>query len=285
MESWFLYAVLSAIFVWIHKFINKVVANKWINKNNFLLYSWIMQLLVTFIYLLYTWSYFYMTFIFWILIILRTVFVNEKYLTMIESLKYIDSSLFFPSNKIIQIFGSFIVWIFLFKEFLWIHEILFIIFWLISILFLSYKKEKIKNKDLKKWIIFMIFSSLFLIWTTTINKYIWVNENISLYMFLCSIWSILYILFRIKISKEKFVFNKEELFYWNILWIIWFLWFTFYLNSMTEWKLVVVQLISIISILIPIILSYIFLKEEINRYRIIWLILFLFNLWIFYLNK
>jgi len=285
MELWFIYAVLSAIFVWINKFVNKVVAKKWINKNNFLLYSSFIQIFINIIFFIYTESYFYMTFLFWFLIILRTFFVTEKTLTMIESLKYLDSSLFFPANHLIKMWGGFLIWMFLFWEYLNINEILFLLFGIISVILLWYKKWELRNKDLKKWLLLMFASSLFLIWTSTINKYIWENESIPLYMLLCSIAAAFYIWYKIKISKEKFVFKKQELKYWLTLWTIWFLWFAFYLNAMVEWKLVVVQLISIITTLIPIILSYIFLKEEINKYRIIWLILFLVNLVVFYINN
>jgi len=285
MELWFIYAVLSAIFVWVHKFINKVVAKKGINKNNYLLYLSFTQIIINFIYVIYIWDYFYMTLLFWVLIFLRTIFSTELALNMIKSLKYIDSSLFFPSNHLIKMWWGFFIWMFLFWEYLSTNEIYFLIFWVISVLFLWCKKWEFKNKDFKKWIYFMLLSSLFLLWTSTINKYISVNESIPLYMLLCSILSIFYILFKIKIEKQKYIFDKTELKYWISLWIIWFFGFAFYLNAMVEWKLVIVQLISIITTLIPIILSYIFLKEEVNRYRIIWLILFLVNLGVFYINK
>ena len=285
MDFWFIYAVLSAVLIWLDKFLNKVIAKKWINKNNFLLYSSFTYLIINFIYFLYIESYFYMSILFSILIILRTIFSIEKSLTMIESLKYIDSSLFFPSQHLMKISWWFIIGMFLFWEYLNMNEIIFLVFWVISVLFLWYKKWEFKNKDFKKWIYFMILSSLFIIWTSTINKYVAVNESIPLYMFLSSAVSIFYILFKIKIEEWKYVFNKTEFKYWILIWTIWFFGFIFYLNAMIEWKLVVVQLISTITTLIPIILSYIFLKEEINRYRIIWLLLFIINLWIFYLNK
>ncbi|MDQ7022640.1 MAG: EamA family transporter [Candidatus Gracilibacteria bacterium] len=104
-------------------------------------------------------------------------------------------------------------------------------------------------------------------------------------MLLSSIFSVFYILYKIKIKKEKIIFNKTEFNYGLLLGILGFFGFAFYLNAMTDGKLVVVQLISTITTLIPIILSYIFLKEEVNRFRIIGLILFLVNLGIFYVNK
>ncbi|MDQ7008704.1 MAG: EamA family transporter [Candidatus Gracilibacteria bacterium] len=285
MELWFIYAVLSAIFVGIYKFLNKIIAKKGINKNNFLLYVSLTQIFINIIYVIYTESYFYMTLLFGVLIILRTIFSTELAINMIKSLKYIDSSLFFPSNHIIKMGGGFIIGMYVFGESLNSNEIIFLFFGIISVIFLGYKKGEYKNKDFKKGIYFMILSSLFLVGTSSINKYIGENESITLYMLLSSIFSVFYILYKIKIKKEKIIFNKTEFNYGLLLGILGFFGFAFYLNAMTDGKLVVVQLISTITTLIPIILSYIFLKEEVNRFRIIGLILFLVNLGIFYVNK
>lgn len=285
MEIWFTLAILSAIFFGFNGFIKKVIAHKWLEKNHFLLYSGIMQTITTFIYFLYNGSYFYMTLLFWFLIVARMVLLVEKNSTMIESLKYIDSSLFFPSNRLITMWAWFFIWLFLFWEYLEQAEVFFLVIWILTVLLLWYKKDKSKNKDLSKWIKFLFLSSLFVIWTSTINKYVWENHNIALYMFLCNIVWIAYISLKMKLWKIRLHYNKEEIIYWNIYWFFWFIWFVFLLLSLKEWKLVIVQLISTIAILIPIILSYLFLKEEVNKYRVLWLVLFLGNLGLFYLSK
>jgi len=285
MQLCFFYAVISAVFIGLYKFLNKIIAEKKVDKQNYILYTSIAQLIITFFYFLYTKETFYMTLLFAFLIIARTILVTEKVLATIESLKYIDSSLFFPANKLIQMLWGFLVWLFFFWEHLEKNEIIFIFVWIISVILLWYKKWELQNKDLKKWIIFLLLASLFLVGTSTINKYIWENESISIYMMLCSFASIIYILFKIKIQKHKILFRKKEIFYGFISWLIWIFWFFFHLNALAQWKLVIVQLISSIATFIPILLSYIFLKEHINKYRIFWLILFLINLWVFYIGK
>ncbi|MDQ7022641.1 MAG: hypothetical protein Q9M97_03815 [Candidatus Gracilibacteria bacterium] len=193
MELWFIYAVLSAIFVGIYKFLNKIIAKKGINKNNFLLYVSLTQIFINIIYVIYTESYFYMTLLFGVLIILRTIFSTELAINMIKSLKYIDSSLFFPSNHIIKMGGGFIIGMYVFGESLNSNEIIFLFFGIISVIFLGYKKGEYKNKDFKKGIYFMILSSLFLVGTSSINKYIGENESITpIYVIIKYIFSFLY---------------------------------------------------------------------------------------------
>lgn len=285
MEFWFVLAIISAVFIWLNEFIKKIISKEWLNKNWFLLYLSLMQLIISLVYYIYIGSYFYMTLLFWVLIIVRIVLVVEKISTMIESLKYIDTSLFFPVNKFIRLIGWFFVWSLIFWEYLNNSEYIFIIIWLISILFLGYKKWSHKNSDFKKWIFFLLLSSLILVWTSTINKFISENHDIALYMLLSNIVWLIYILIKIRLNSKKFLYNKKELFYWFISWIIWFIGFGSLLYSLWNWKLVIVQTIAMLSIFIPIILSFIFLWENINRYKLMWLGLFIINLWIFYLNK
>ena len=285
MGIWFTFAVLSGIFSGFNSFIKKIIAIKWLEKNQFLLYSTIIQIIMSFLYFIYTGSYFYMTFLFWFLIIIRIIWIIEMNSTMIESLKHIESSIFFPTYNLLSVLGGILVGIFLFWEYIYQWEILFLLIGTISILFLWYDKWKKNNKNFRKGIFFMVVSSLFLLLIFVINKYVWEKYDIGLYMFLCNIVWLLYLLLKIKLWKIKLNYNKEEIVYWNIHWILSFMWFLFLLLSFKDWKLVIVQLISIIAILIPIILWYLVLKEKINIYKLLWLLLFLGNLWFFYLNK
>jgi drug/metabolite transporter (DMT)-like permease len=285
MELWFIYAIIFTLFFWVNWFIKKLITKKKIEKNNFLLFSSLMQTFLTFIYFLYNWELTNISILLICFIIIRVVLLFEKNSTSIESLKYIDSSIYFPSNILIMIWWWFFIGMFLFDEYLGFNEFLFFLFWIISILLISYKKWEFKNKNLKKWIYFMFLSSLFVIWTTTINKFVWIKYDISFYMLMSNILLIFYTSFKIKIQKYEFHINKNEILYGSLFWFFWAIWFLFYLLALKDWKLVIIQLISILDILIPIILSYIFLKEEVNRYRIIWLILFLVNLGVFYINK
>jgi uncharacterized membrane protein len=285
METWFIFAVLSAVFFWLTEFVKKIVAKNWLNKNKFLLFSAFFQLLTSFIYFLYVWSYFYMTLLFWVLIVLRIILVIEKNSTAIESLKYIDSSLFFPVNKLIKIWWWFIIWMFLFGEYLDNREYIFLFLWTISVLLIWYKKSSHKAKDFKKWVFYLLLSSFILVCTSTINKFIWENHDPALYLLLSNIVGLVYIAWKIKFKDNDFSFKIKEFKYGAFAWILGFMAFAFLLYALWDWKLVIIQLISTIAMFIPIVLSFIFSWEKINRYKFIGLVLFLINLFIFYINK
>ena len=284
MELWFIFAIMSALALWIAHFLDKVIARKWFEKNNILFFSAIIQVIISFLYFLYIWSQFYMTFVFLFLIILRIIINTEKDLTKIESLKYLDTSLFFPINNIIKIWWWFLLWMLLFWEFLTSKEYIFLIWWIISTLFLWYKEFKNKDINFKKWIKFLIISSLLLLWAQSINKYMWKQYEPSFYVFLYSFVSFLYLFFKIKVSKNNFTLNKEELFYGLIRWLVLFIAFLTLVMSFKNWKLVIIQLISTISVFIPIILTYFIYKEKISRIRLFGLILFLLNLLYFFIE-
>lgn len=284
MEQWFILAILSAILFWINDFIKKLVANKWMNKNNFIFYFAFVQVIASTIYFIYNWNYFYMTVLFWILVFVRRILGVEKNCTMIESLKYIDSSLFFPVHQLIKLWWWLIIWVLLFWEFLKKSEIIFFCIWIITVLLLWYKKHTFKNKDIMRWLIYLFLSSIIVVATSTINKYIWENHNVALYVFLSSVIWFIYVWLKIKLWKQKFVFDRMELKYWIYAGIIWFLAFLFLILALKDWKLVIVQLIATVDIIITILLSFLLLKEEINRVKLIGLLLFWLNLWYLYLS-
>ncbi|MFK7779902.1 MAG: DMT family transporter [Candidatus Gracilibacteria bacterium] len=284
MESWFILAILSAILFGLNNFIKKIVAKKGLDKNNFVFYFAFVQVIASALYFIYMGSYFYMTALFGILVFIRRILGVEKNLTMIESLKYIDSSLFFPVHKLIKIGGGLIVGMFLFGEFLGRGEIIFLSLGFISVLLLGYKKGTFKNKDIRKGIMYLLLSSLIIVITSTINKYIGENHDPAFYVFLSSVIGFIYIGLKIKLGKKKFSFDKTEFIYGLYTGIIGFFAFLFLILALKDGKLVMVQLIATIDIIIPIVLSFILLKEDVNKIKIIGLVLFLLNLGCFYLN-
>lgn len=283
MENWFFLSIISALLFWLNDFIKKIVAKKGINKNNFILYFAFVQVIASVIYFIYMWSTFYMTLLFWFLVFIRRILGVEKNITMIESLKFIDSSLFFPAHKLIKIWWWLIAWMFLFWEYLDSKEIIFLIVGILTVLLLWYKKETFKNKDIKKGIFYLLISSFILVVTSTINKFMSENHDPALYVFLSSLVWFLYIALKVKFSKTKFVYNIQEFKYWLITWIIWFLAFLLLIIALKDWKLVIVQLIETMAIIIPIFLSFLILKEDVNKVKLVWLFLFIVNMIYFYL--
>ena len=283
METWLILWIISSSALWMAHFLDKIIAKNNFNKNNTLFYSAITQVIISFFYFLYIWATFYLTFLFLFLIIFRIILNTEKSITKIESLKYIDTSLFFPINNIIKIWWWFLLWMLFFWEYLTSKEYIFLIWWIISTLFLWYKKKSDINIDFKNWIKFLLISSLLLLWAQIINKYMWKEHEPSFYVLLSSIISFLYLLIKIKLSKKKFNLEKKELFFGFLKGIMTFVAFLTLVMSFKDWKLVVIQLISTIAVFIPIFLAFIIYKEKINKVRLIGLILFLINLIYFFI--
>ncbi len=283
MDNWLILGIISSLALWIGHFLEKVIAKNNLNKNNTLFFSALVQLVVSFLYFLYIWSAFYMTFLFWFLVILRIIFTTEKSITKIESLKYIDTSLFFPINNIIKIWWWFLLWMIIFWEFLSTKEYIFLIWGIISTIFLWFKEFNNKDTNLKKGIKLLVISSLLLLWAQLINKYMWKEYEPSFYVFISSVVSFSYLLFKIIISKKKFNFEKKEIFYGFARWLVLFIAFLTLVMSLKDWKLVIIQLISTISVFIPIILAFFIYKEKISKIRLIWLVLFLINLLYFFI--
>lgn len=134
--------------------------------------------------------------LFLLLVVIRQSAVIEKNLTKIKSLKYIDTSIFFPVQKTIRIIGGFFAGMFLFNESLNSKEYIFILFSIMVIfLFIELKKFKIE-KNFKKGFYFLLISSFMLVITSTINKYVGENFNIPFYVFVSEIIGVAYFLIK-----------------------------------------------------------------------------------------
>jgi uncharacterized membrane protein len=111
----------------------------------------------------------------------------------------------------------------------------------------------------------------------------WKEHEPSFYVFLSSVVSFSYLFLKIVFSKDKFTLEKEEIFYGFLRWLILLIAFLTLVMSLKDWKLVIIQLISTISVFIPIILTFFIYKEEISKIRLFGLILFLLNLIYFFI--
>ena len=277
MDLWILYAITSWVFFWISSFISKITAHNNFNKTKVILFWKLSSLILAGVYFFINYKYVEITLLILFLMIVRIIAATEKHLFIIKSLKNIESSLFFPIHKIIQIFASFLVWMFIFNEYLWAIEYLIVFLWILMILLLSDKENKKIQINYKKWIIYLLITNLFLIFSSSINKYIWfIDFDIATYMFYSLIFWIIYIFSKKEIyKKSQKKISKNEIIYWIIRWILIFFSFFLLLLSLQTWPFVFVSIITSIGIFIPIILSMIFYKEKINKNKILAFILLL----------
>jgi len=278
MKIRILYTLIAWILTWIASFILKISATNNFNKSRIMFFWNFIFLLISSIHLLLDYQYVHISTIIFILIAVRIIAAYEKNLFIMKSLQYIESSIFFPVQKIIHLLISFIIWMLLFHEYLWTIEIISILLWMIMIILLSDKKNRKIQVDYKKWIIFLLASNFALLFSSTINKYISsIGLHIPTYIFLSSIiWGI-YLMITKKDIYEKVTPNiiNRELFYGSIRWVVLYFWFIFLILALQKWPLVLVWMSHSISIFVPIILSIIIYGEKINIKKIIAFLLFI----------
>ncbi len=271
METWIFYAILSAIFAGIHNFVFKVVAERHYNTYLFTMWDYIFAAIVVFIYMLPN-LLFYIVEIKSLWIITFLAFVNVLFFslslfTRVESMRNIDTVIFYPLYKT---FGPiFVTWVsyFFFKELLEPKEFLGIIIGICVPLMLITKVENRIQKNLFLWVILVVITSVLTtistMWVKWIQVY-WLDiELFLLISFL--IWIIIsggsYRLHNHKENKKKYSKDLKKMA--AFAWIIHALSFLFFTMAL-KWNLAVVFTINSFSILIPIILSIIFYGEHFN---------------------
>ena len=276
MEAWILYALIGAIFVGIVNFYSKIIAAQELNRNRIFIYSMFSMTVVSILFLIFNYQYSQITLLIIIISIIRVMAGLEKQIFTVEALKHIESSLFFPIHKITHIFLAFLVWIFFFQEYLnWI-ELSAILLWIVVILLLTDKKSRNKQIDYKKWFLFLIISNLFLLIASSINKYIaYIDFDIWTYMLITSLSGTIYLSLTKKdafdtVDKDTKI---KELQMWFSRGLFSYIWFFFVVYALQDWPFALVQVLVVLSIFVPIILSVIVFNEKINFKKIIAFIL------------
>ncbi len=287
MEYWIIYSLLAGVLIGTGNFYYKVVASNTMSKTRVMWYANIPYLIFPLFYFFVKWFYIPASLLLLLLVAARIIIATEKNLFIIEALKYIESTIFFPVHKIIQIFASFVVGMILFWEYLSLTQIygLFVGVWVV--LLLNSKKNRNIQVNYKKWIWYLLAANLMILFSSTINKYIAsIDFDIVTYLFLSGVFGIIY-LFIVKkdinidaLKKPDFSEMKIGILNGSLK----FFWFVCFLTALSKWPFALVQLAHLSSILIPIILSIIIFKEKINAQKIWAFILFglaiyLIHLW------
>jgi drug/metabolite transporter (DMT)-like permease len=268
MEPWLFYAIVWVFFSWIYSFLIKVASMKNYNPSMVVGYSYL------------SWAVFSAIFLFidgikitdlWLIALfafLNVIFYFLSTLTRIESMKNIDSVLFFPIFKTISPILITIIWLYFFKETLSIKEIIWIILGICVPLLLISAHENTRQINLKKGIIYLFITSLLILVSTTVIKQVNVLElNIPLFIFLSMTFGYFISVISHKSFKNKNTHKKYIT--KNIFWFGIFIWLFHYLSLYSfarsfEWNLAIAYTINSFSILIPIILSIIFYKDHFN---------------------
>jgi drug/metabolite transporter (DMT)-like permease len=275
MDTWLLFAIASIFTSGFHNFTLKVAAEKNYNVSIINIYSYLIWILFLWAYLVFDWgsvdySIIYIMSIFaflnWLLFVL---WVFSK----IESMKNIDTVIFFPLYKTIWPILVTIVSLFVFNETLQFKEIIGILIWISVPLFLITSSENKKQKNLYLWIILVLVTAILSTIGSWISKEVMLREyNLVFYVFMMSVFWLLFSIFSYYyLNNKKKKYNHKWI--WKFSFISWVLhtgsFFTFMLAL--KWNLAIVFTIASFSILIPIILSIIFYNDHFSVKK--WLVI------------
>jgi len=268
METWLLFAIISVFFAGIYNFLMKVISHRNYNISFASMIAYGVASIVAFIFYLYNnfWNYNFDNF--WILIwiwFLNTFFYFLSTISRVKSLDNVDTTIFFPLYKTFSPILITGISIFIFWENLNIKETFWIIIWILVPLLLLTRSENKLQKNLKLWVFFVLLTSFYASLSNWFNKSIY-DFNLNIDLFIVSsliIWTIITaISYKFFDKKSKKNYSKEWIYkFWILLWLMHY--FSFYTFTIAvEWNLAIAYTINSFSILIPIILSVFFYKEE-----------------------
>lgn len=207
----------------------------------------------------------------WLIAILSSInvlFYFFSILCRIESMKNIDSVIFFPIFKTIGPIAITALSYFYFGEQLTIKEIIGIIIWITVPLLLISAHENKRQIHMKRGLIFLVITVLLTIVSTATIKELQIQEwDIALFLLFTSIFGVIisYMKYKYTQKKENFkIYNDNKLVSFSLLVGVFHFFWLFTFTQALAWNLAVVFTINSFGILIPIILSIIFYKDHFN---------------------
>jgi len=265
MEIWFVYALLSGLFAGLYSFFLKVSAEKNHNSSLVTTYSMFVCSAMGLFFFLFNTTNLNLLLLLFVVSFANAFLYFIAIVTRIESLKNIDTTIYFPISKTIGPVLMVFIGILFFSEKLIFFEFVGIMIGVVVPLLLIHKKENSNQKNMKKGLILLGIGIVFGVLSSSMSKVIVVNNlNILLFLFVSFFFGGLFSLFNYRRSKKKKVNRSDNIKLIGILnGVILFFSAYFFTNS-TIGNLGVVYTINSFSILVPIILSIIIYKENFN---------------------
>ena len=271
MELWLVYTIASAILGWINAFFLKMIATNWYNKDFIFFVRYIFGALGAWILYISMWDWYEwiitLTILMIVLAFIKALFSYIITYSKVKSLENITATVFFPLYKTITIVCVSLVSIVIFWDKLWVKEIIGLLMWISIPFILINKEESKKERNMKQWVFFVLICWVSASIWAIVDKYINVLEyNIELFTFLFMILGIFISYAKYKNTKKKneshnTLVTKTDIWFSVIVWLLMFASMYLFVKALT-WNLAIVYTINSFNILIPIILSVIFYKEE-----------------------
>lgn len=287
MEFWILYAIISAVLVWVANFWIKVSVERWYDVHLYSLYANGLSFFLFVWILFFQWSLqstLQNTSSFIILlgainIILLTLSVGSR----AKSLENIDTVIFYPIYKTLGPILATIASIYFFHESLNLQEWLGIWVWIVVPLLLITRTENRIQKNLFLWILFILVTVAFTSIASAMPKIIQVR-SLDIDSFLLSAFCIgtIFSFGFSQFHKKKQVEAKKQasIYFWMWLWLCHFGAMYLFSHALV-WNFAIVYTINSFSILIPIVLSIIFYGEHFNLKKWIVIVLSIVSILLF----
>jgi drug/metabolite transporter (DMT)-like permease len=274
METRLIFAIAMIFTSGLFNFVLKIAAEKNYNISVVNFYSYLTMTCCLWIYLIFNFQRIDFSNIYIILILafLNGLFYFLSTFSRVESMKNIDTVIFFPLYKTFWPVIVTLISLFIFNESLEIKEIIWIIIWILVPLSLITNIENKRQKNLYLGIIFVIITAILTAITAWISKEITI-QNYSFILFLFFSWCF-WFLFSI-LSYQLFDKKKENQSKWIrkisiVMWVTHLFSFISFMLAL-KWNLAIVFTIWSFNILIPIILSIIFFNDHFNFRK--WLVI------------
>lgn len=282
VDTWFINALIMSGSVGTFMFLNKVIVEKKYNEAMmFVSFYFFVFIILTGLFFLNSdfLNISLTTLLFWIA---WWIWDYLNFRTRIISLRHLPASMYFISMRLSSSLLLLMLGIFYFgdnisrMEFIW-FILGFIVFALL------FENEKMKDADYKKGILFLIISSLILVFLHfTIKESI--TLNLDLYWFLFVFWltafslSVVSQFSKINLKVERL----PQIIGVNIIQAILLItYFIFLLKTYSLWDLGISYKILSYSMFIPIIGSIVFFKEKITWMKALAFVLTIVSLWFF----
>lgn len=269
MELWIFYAILSALTAGFYSFVTKISAERNYNPAKVTFYSFISSTILT----MFLFPFGYIDLQTFTIIAITLIAINGVtfYIgikTRIQSLRNIDSAIYFPLYKTLGPFLVLLVSLFMFNEVLEFYDWIGIILGITVPLLLLTRKEEKRQKNLKLGLIYLVIGTI----STVISAWAaksYMNLELNIFSFLilgqiiAASFGYLDIKVKRKVKIKTIDSGKELVFYSFILGLFNIITLYFYLNSL-KGNLAIAYTINSFSILVPIVLSIIIYKEHFN---------------------
>jgi len=270
METWIIWALLSAITWWLYNFSYKVIAQRQYDTNLSTTYSYLTATILAGIYCIYTQAFYVSYDIFFTTFILSFVNISFFYISVIarvESMKNIDTVIFYPLYKTFWPIIVTCISLLYFWEYLSLREAFGILVGITIPLLLITKTENRIQKNLKLWVLLVLVTAIVTSVSSAATKMVYVLEGSpAIFLFTGLFWWTIYsmLAFLVHGRKKKHKYKTDGILKFSVLaWIIHVFAFFTFIEAMVG-NMAIVFTINSFSILIPIILSIFFYGEHFN---------------------